>query len=245
MKKIAIVTGGTRGIGAAISRKLLEDNYHVVAVATNPARSKQWVDELHHDGLTNIETVACDITDLDMCCSLVESVQQKHGQIDVLINNAGITRDTTFRKMSKLEWSSVIDTNLNGLFNMTRAVMDTMLDRHHGRVINVSSINGQKGQFGQVNYSASKAGVHGFTKALAQEVAKKNITVNTVSPGYIDTEMMRAVPENIRENIQKDIPAGRFGKPEEVASLIAYLVSDNAAFITGADFSINGGQHMY
>ncbi len=193
----------------------------------------------------DILAVACDVSDIDSCARAVAEVQAKVGPIDILVNNAGITRDMTFKKMDKVNWDAVIRTNLDSLFNMTKPVVDGMVERGWGRVINVSSVNGSKGAFGQTNYSAAKAGVHGFTKALALEVAKKGVTVNTISPGYIGTKMVTAIPEEIlNTKILPQIPVGRLGKPEEVAGLIIYLASDEAAFLTGANIAINGGQHM-
>jgi len=186
------------------------------------------------------------VGDYDSCRKMVEQVAKDLGPIDILINNAGITRDMTFKKMTKADWDAVMRTNLDSCFNMTKQVMDSMVERTWGRVINVSSVNGQKGAFGQTNYSAAKAGIHGFTKALALEVAKKNVTINTISPGYIGTKMVTAIPKEILDSkILPQIPVGRLGKPDEVAGLIIYLCSEEAAFVTGANISINGGQHMY
>ena len=189
--------------------------------------------------------VACDVADMDSCTKAVAEVHAKVGAVDVLVNNAGITRDMTFKKMDKVNWDAVMRTNLDSLFNMSKQVVDGMVERGWGRVINVSSVNGSKGAFGQTNYSAAKAGVHGFTKALALEVAKKGVTVNTISPGYIGTKMVTAIPQEILDTkILPQIPVGRLGKPEEVAGLILYLASEEAAFVTGANIAINGGQHM-
>jgi acetoacetyl-CoA reductase len=185
------------------------------------------------------------VADFASCTQAVAKIQAELGAVDVLINNAGITRDTTFKKMDKVNWDLVMRTNLDSLFNMTKQVVDNMVERGWGRVVNISSVNGSKGAFGQTNYSAAKAGVHGFTKALALEVAKKNVTVNTISPGYIGTKMVTAIPEEVlRTKILPQIPVGRLGKPEEVAGLVIYLASDEAAFVTGANIAINGGQHM-
>jgi acetoacetyl-CoA reductase len=189
--------------------------------------------------------VGCDVADFDSCASAVKKVQSEFGPVDVLINNAGITRDMTFKKMTKPDWDAVVNTNLDSVFNMTKPVIDGMVERGWGRVINISSVNGQKGQFGQTNYSAAKAGMHGFTKALAYEVARRGVTVNTVSPGYIGTKMVTAIPKEVLDSkILPHIPMGRLGRPEEIAALIIYLSSDDAAFLTGANISINGGQHM-
>jgi acetoacetyl-CoA reductase len=188
----------------------------------------------------------CDVADFDSCKACAETVAKELGPVDVLVNNAGITRDMTFKKMTKGDWDVVMKTNLDSVFNMTKQVMDGMMERGWGRVINVSSVNGQKGAFGQTNYSAAKAGMHGFTKALALEVAKKGVTVNTISPGYIGTKMVMAIPQEVLDSkILPQIPQGRLGKPEEVAGLVAYLASEEAAFLTGANISINGGQHMF
>ncbi|HET9641983.1 MAG TPA: acetoacetyl-CoA reductase, partial [Burkholderiaceae bacterium] len=188
----------------------------------------------------------CDVSDFESCQKMVEQVQKEVGPIDILINNAGITRDMTFKKMNKVDWDAVIHTNLDSVFNVTKPIVDGMVERGWGRVINVSSVNGQKGAFGQTNYSAAKAGMHGFTKALALEVARKGVTVNTISPGYIGTKMVLAIPKDVLDTkIVPQIPLGRLGKPEEVAGLCAYLASDEAAFVTGANIAINGGQHMY
>ncbi len=199
--------------------------------------------ERRGEGL-QLEVVEVDVTSFDSCASMVERVERELGPIDILVNNAGVTRDTTFRKMTKGQWDCVLTSNLDSLFNVTRNVITGMLDRGYGRVINISSINGEKGQFGQVNYSAAKAGIHGFTMALAQEVARKGITVNTVSPGYIATEMVLAVPEEIRNKVTAEIPIGRMGTPEEVAYVVDFLASTQAGLFTGANLSRNGGQHM-
>jgi acetoacetyl-CoA reductase len=192
-----------------------------------------------------LTAVACDVADIESCARAVAEVHAKVGAVDILVNNAGITRDMTFKKMDKVNWDAVMRTNLDSLFNMSKQVVDGMVERGWGRVINVSSVNGSKGAFGQTNYSAAKAGVHGFTKALALEVAKKGVTVNTISPGYIGTKMVTAIPQDILDSkILPQIPVGRLGKPEEVAGLIIYLASDEAAFLTGANIAINGGQHM-
>jgi acetoacetyl-CoA reductase len=193
----------------------------------------------------DILAVPCDVGNIDSCHAAVAQVQEVLGPVDVLVNNAGITRDMTFKKMDKVNWDAVLRTNLDSLFNMTKQVADGMVERGWGRVVNVSSVNGSKGAFGQTNYSAAKAGVHGFTKALALEVAKKGVTVNTISPGYIGTKMVTAIPQEVLDSkILPNIPVGRLGRPEEVAGLIIYLASEEAAFVTGANIAINGGQHM-
>jgi acetoacetyl-CoA reductase len=245
-KRNVVVTGGMGGLGESICTKMADAGYQVVATySPGNTRSQAWLSAMRERGYA-FRAYECDVADFDSCASAVKTMQAEFGQIDVLVNNAGITRDMTFRKMGKADWDAVLRTNLDSVFNMTKQVMDGMLDRGWGRVINVASVNGQKGAFGQTNYSAAKAGMHGFTKALALEVAKKGVTVNTISPGYIGTKMVTAIPENIlSDKILPQIPVGRLGKPEEVAGLIIYLASDEAAFVTGANISINGGQHMY
>lgn len=242
-QKVALVTGGTGGIGTAICRRLGQLGFRVVTNYRNEEKAKALTEKLAADGI-EVELVPADITDFAQCEAMIQTIESKFGRLDVIVNNAGITRDTTLKKMDKSQWDAVMETNLDSVFNVTRPAVEGMIARGYGRVINISSINGQKGQIGQTNYSAAKAGMHGFTKALAQEVARKGITVNTISPGYVATEMVMAVPENIREKIIAQIPVGRLGRPEEIAGAVAYLVSDEAAFVTGADLSINGGQHM-
>jgi acetoacetyl-CoA reductase len=241
--RTALVTGGTGGIGTAICKRLAESGARVVATYRDKAKAERWKAERRAEGLT-IEVVDVDVTDFDSCRAMVERVEREIGPIDILVNNAGITRDTTFRKMSKEQWDGVITSNLDSLFNVTRNVVAGMLERGFGRIINISSINGSKGQFGQVNYSAAKAGIHGFTMALAQEVARKGITVNTISPGYIATEMVLSVPEEIRNKIVADIPIGRMGTPDEVAYAVDFLAAPQAGLFTGSNLSCNGGQHM-
>ncbi len=244
-KRTVLVTGGMGGLGETISTKMADDGYKV-AVTYSPGNTKheQWVAEMKGRGYDFV-AVECDVADIDSCARAVAEVQARIGPIDILVNNAGITRDMTFKKMDKVNWDAVLRTNLDSLFNMTKQVADGMTERGWGRIINVSSVNGSKGAFGQTNYSAAKAGVHGFTKALALEVAKKNVTVNTISPGYIGTKMVTAIPKDILDSkILPQIPVGRLGKPEEVAGLIIYLASEEAAFVTGANIAINGGQHM-
>jgi acetoacetyl-CoA reductase len=244
-QRVVLVTGGMGGLGESISTKMADAGYKVV-VTYSPGNTKhgEWVAQMKQNGY-DIMAVACDVSDFDSCARAVAEIQAKVGAVDVLVNNAGITRDMTFKKMDKISWDAVMRTNLDSLFNMTKQVADGMVERNWGRVINVSSVNGSKGAFGQTNYSAAKAGVHGFTKALALEVAKKGVTVNTISPGYIGTKMVTAIPEEIlNSKILPQIPVGRLGKPEEVAGLIIYLASDEAAFVTGANIAINGGQHM-
>jgi acetoacetyl-CoA reductase len=243
--RVVLITGGMGGLGETISVKMVDAGYKV-AVTYSPGNKThgEWVEQMKAKGY-DILAVPCDVADFDSCAEAVREVQKKLGAIDVLVNNAGITRDMTFKKMDKVNWDAVLRTNLDSLFNMSKQVVDAMAERGWGRVINVSSVNGSKGAFGQTNYSAAKAGVHGFTKALALEVAKKSVTVNTISPGYIGTKMVTAIPKDVLDSkILPHIPVGRLGKPEEVAGLIIYLASEEAAFVTGANIAINGGQHM-
>jgi acetoacetyl-CoA reductase len=244
-QRVVLVTGGMGGLGETISTKMADAGYQV-AVTFSPTNTKhtEWVQGMKAKGY-EILAVPCDVSDFNSCANAAAAVVAKLGAVDVLVNNAGITRDMTFKKMDKVNWDAVLRTNLDSLFNMTKQVADGMVERGWGRIINVSSVNGSKGAFGQTNYSAAKAGVHGFTKSLALEVAKKGVTVNTISPGYIGTKMVTAIPEDIlNTKILPQIPVGRLGKPEEVAGLIIYLASDEAAFVTGANIAINGGQHM-
>ncbi len=239
MAKVAVVTGGTRGIGAAISRGLKEAGCTVAATyAGNTEKAEAFRAE------TGIQVYKWDVSDEAACAEGLAKVEAELGPVDVLVNNAGITRDGMFHKMTLDQWRAVISTNLDSMFTMTRPVIEGMRARSSGRIINISSVNGQKGQMGQSNYSAAKAGVIGFTKALAQENAFKGITVNCICPGYIDTEMVAAVPEEVLKGIIKGIPVGRLGKAEEIAALVAYLASDAAGFMTGAVLTINGGQYM-
>ena len=244
-QKVVLVTGGMGGLGETISTKMADAGYKVV-VTYSPGNTKhgEWLADMKKRGY-DIMAVPCDVADYDSCTKAVAEVQARAGAVDVLVNNAGITRDTTFKKMDKVNWDAVIRTNLDSLFNMTKQVADGMVERGWGRILNISSVNGSKGAFGQTNYSAAKAGVHGFTKALALEVAKKGVTVNTISPGYIGTKMVTAIPKDVLDTkILPQIPVGRLGKPEEVAGLVIYLASEEAAFLTGANIAINGGQHM-
>ena len=245
MARIAVVTGGMGGLGEAICLKLSQMGYRVVATHS-PGNSKAaaWLADMKQRG-HDFQTSEVDVADFDSCAQAVQEIVAGVGPIDVLVNNAGITRDMTFKKMGRVDWDVVMRTNLDSVFNMTKPVCDGMVERGWGRIINISSVNGQKGAFGQTNYAAAKAGMHGFTKALALEVAKKGVTVNTISPGYIGTRMVTAIPQEILDTkIIPQIPVGRLGKPEEVAGLDAYLCSDEAAFVTGANIAINGGQHM-
>jgi len=244
-QKIAVVTGGMGGIGEAICMRLAQAGHKVVATySPGNTKAEQWMKDMKSRGF-EFQAVQVDVTDFDSAQKAVAKIQAEVGSIDILVNNAGITRDATFRKMGKPDWDAVMRTNLDSVFNVTKPVCDGMMDRGWGRIINISSINGQKGAFGQTNYSAAKAGMHGFTKALALEVARKGVTVNTISPGYIGTKMVLAVPKDVLDTkIIPQIPVGRLGKPEEVAALVAYLCTDEAAFLTGANIAINGGQHM-
>jgi len=240
MARVAVVTGGTRGIGEAISIALKGAGYKVAAnYCGNEDRAKAF------SGRTGIPAYKWDVASFDECVAGVAKVAGDLGPVDIVVNNAGITRDATMRKMSRTGWDEVVDTNLGGCFNMCKAVWDGMLERGFGRVVNIGSINGQAGQYGQVNYAAAKSGIHGFTKALSQEGAPKGITVNAIAPGYIDTEMVSAVPAPVLEKIVAQIPVGRLGKAEEIARGVLFLVADDAGFITGSTMSINGGQHMY
>ena len=243
--RVAVITGGMGGLGDSISTKMHAAGYRV-AVTHSPGntKAKEWL-SAHKASGREFSAYPVDVADFESCKECVARIAKEVGPVDILVNNAGITRDTTFKKMSKADWDAVIRTNLDSVFNMTKQVMDGMVDRGWGRVINVSSVNGSKGAFGQTNYSAAKAGMHGFTKALALEVARKGVTVNTISPGYIGTKMVMAIPKDVLDaKILPQIPLGRLGKPEEIAGLIIYLCSDEAAFVTGANIAINGGQHM-
>ena len=240
MSRVAVVTGGTRGIGATTAVALKDRGNEVAAVyGSNDERAKAFANE------TGIAIYKWDVSDFDACTEGIAKVEADLGAIDILVNNAGITRDGTGHKMSSENWKDVIDTNLGSCFNMSRAVINGMRERKFGRIVNVGSINGQAGQYGQVNYAAAKSGIHGFTKALAQEGAAVGITVNAIAPGYINTDMVAAVPEHILEKIVARIPVGRLGKTEEIARCILFLTDDDAGFITGSTMSVNGGQHMY
>ncbi|MEM1244551.1 MAG: acetoacetyl-CoA reductase [Pseudomonadota bacterium] len=244
--KVALVTGGMGGIGTAICRFLAEQGAKVIASYNqggNHEAAKKWQAEQKQAGY-DIDMCYVDIADFDSCKKLTAEVEAKLGSIDILVNNAGITRDVQFCKMDIEQWQAVLRTNLDGIFNITRNIITGMIQRGYGRIVNISSINGQKGQFGQSNYSASKAGIHGFTKSLAQEVARKGITVNTVSPGYIETKMVMSVPEAVREKILAQIPVGRFGQPKEIARAVGFLASEDNSFMTGSNLVINGGQYL-
>ena len=231
MARVAVVTGGTRGIGRAISVALKDDGYRVAA---NYGGNDQAAHQFKFD-----------VSDFNACAEGIKAIEDGLGPVEILVSNAGITRDTTMHRMSYEQWTAVIQTNLTSCFNMSRAVIDGMRSRGFGRIVNIGSINGQAGQYGQVNYAAAKSGIHGFTKALAQEGAARGITVNAVAPGYVDTEMVRAVPPDVLEKIIARIPVGRLGKAEDIARTVLFLVADEADFITGSTLSVNGGQHMY
>ena len=242
-QRIAYVTGGMGGIGTSICQRLSKGGFKVIAgCGPNSPRKDRWIGEQKALGYEFIASEG-NVSDWESTKAAFEKVRAEVGRVDVLVNNAGITRDSVFRKMTPEDWKAVIDTNLNSLFNVTKQVIDGMIDAGWGRIINISSVNGQKGQFGQTNYSTAKAGLHGFTMALAQEVASKGVTVNTVSPGYIATDMVKAIREDVLEKIIGAIPVKRLGTPDEIASICAWIASDDGAFSTGADFSLNGGIH--
>jgi len=245
--RVALVTGGTGGIGTAICRRLCDEGAVVVAgynSGGNHDKAKAWQQSQQEAGY-DVQLAFGDVREPKSAQSCVEGVESRTGPVDILVNNAGVTRDSMFRKMTWQQWLDVMQANLDSLFHMTRLVINGMIERRYGRIVNISSVNAQKGQLGQTNYSAAKAGMHGFTKALALEVANKGVTVNTISPGYIATKMVMAVPENIREAIIADIPVGRLGAPEEVARTVAFLAAEEAGYITGANLAVNGGQHMF
>jgi acetoacetyl-CoA reductase len=243
-KKVALVTGGMGGLGTAICKSLAAEGWTVVANCLPDFPPKdEWLAKTRAEGF-DFHAGEADVTDYDQCQAMIGKIESELGPVDCLVNNAGITRDAMFRKMSKDQWDAVLSTNLDSVFNVTHAVLAGMAERGHGRVISISSVNGVKGQFGQANYSAAKAGIIGFTKAIAQEVAKKGVTVNAIAPGYVGTDMVMAIKEEVREQIVATIPAGRLGKPEEIGDLCAYLASDKAGYITGATININGGLHM-
>ena len=242
-KKIALVTGGMGGIGTAICKALADAGCTVVTTYSKSGKEVQWLADMKEQGYA-MHAYLCDVTDTDACAATVAQIAAEVGPVDILVNNAGITRDGTFKKMNKVDWDMVMRTNLDSLFNLCKPTVDGMVERGWGRVINISSINGQKGQFGQTNYSAAKAGMHGFAMALAQELANKGVTVNTVSPGYIGTDMVKAIRPDVLEKIVATIPVKRLGTPEEIGSIVAWLAGDDSGFTTGADFSCNGGLHM-
>ncbi len=239
--KVALVTGGTGGIGSAICQRLAQAGARIVSTYRNEEKAKAWAEAQSFKPLI----IACDVGDYDDCARMKDAVESQVGQVDIVVNNAGITRDATFKRITPDKWRQVINADLDSVFNVSHQFVNAMAERGWGRVVNISSLNGQKGCFGQTNYCAAKAGVHGFTMALAQEVARKGVTVNTVSPGYIATEMVLAVREDVREKIISQIPVGRLGRPEEIAALVALLASEEGGFITGANLAANGGQHMH
>ena len=241
--RVALVTGGTGGIGTAICQRLADQGHRVATNFRNAEKAQQWQQRMREKGY-DIALFEGDVADPHSGRSLIQATEAALGPVEILVNNAGITRDTTFHRMSPEQWHEVINTNLNSVFNVTRPVIEGMRKRGWGRVIQISSINGLKGQYGQANYAAAKAGMHGFTMALAQEVASKGVTVNTISPGYIGTDMVRAIRPDVLEKIVATIPVRRLGTPEEIASMTSWLASDESGFSTGADFSLNGGLHM-
>jgi acetoacetyl-CoA reductase len=242
-KRVAVVSGGIGGLGTEICKFLADAGRTVIAADLDARRER--VDEFKHqvDG-RDVHFEALDVTDFDACGALVDKVQAGHGSLDILVNAAGITRDVTLRKMQRVQWDAVLSVNLDGVFNLSRHAVDGMAERGFGRVVNISSVNGQTGQFGQTNYSAAKAGMHGFTMALAREVARKGVTVNSVSPGYCATALVMAMPEDIRNGIVDKVPVGRLGRPDEIARTVAFLTADEAGFITGANIPVNGGLFM-
>jgi acetoacetyl-CoA reductase len=243
-QRIAFVSGGMGGIGTAVCRRLASNGVKVVAgCLPDYERKDAWLQMMRAEGL-QMHAAEGNVEDFDSCAEMFYKVGATIGPVDILVNNAGITRDGVFKRMSPGDWYAVINTNLNSVFNVTRQVVEGMTDRGWGRIINISSVNALKGQFGQTNYSAAKAGMHGFSKALAQEVVKKGVTVNTISPGYVATDMVMAIKQEVREQIVAQIPMGRLAQPSEIAALISYLVSDEAAYVTGANISINGGLYM-
>ena len=245
-RRIAIVTGGNGGLGTAICAALHRQGRRVVAAYYPPEESqaREWQQRLCQQGL-DMAILPADVSDFSSCQAMVREVEASHGPVAILVNNAGITRDAMFKKMELTQWTAVLRTNLDSAFNMSKQVFGGMCERGFGRIVNISSVNGQKGQFGQANYSAAKAGLHGFTMALAQEGARKGVTVNTVSPGYVGTDMVLAMPEEVRAKIVSQVPVGRLGQPDEIGRTVAFLVDEQAGFITGADFSVNGGLYMH
>ena len=243
-KKIALVTGGMGGIGTAICRRLHDDGFTVATTksSANGDRKRQW---LEREAPREFHVFNCNVADWESCVAMAEAINKELGGVDVLVNNAGITRDASFKKMTVEMWREVLSINLDSVFNVSKQFVPAMTDRGFGRIINISSVNGVKGQFGQTNYSAAKAGMLGFTKALAQEVVRKGVTVNTISPGYIGTEMVQSMSEKVQDAIRAQIPLGRFGEVDEIANIVSFLAAENAGFITGANINANGGQHMY
>jgi acetoacetyl-CoA reductase len=243
-RRVVFVTGGMGGIGSAICRRLALAGHTIVAgCLPGYEKKEEWLGAMRGDGF-RVHAAEGDVSDYESCASMFYNIRSVVGGIDILVNNAGITRDSIFKRMTERDWNVVINTNLNSVFNVTRQVIDGMVERGWGRIVNISSVNAIKGQFGQTNYSAAKAGMAGFSKALAQEVVKKGVTVNTVSPGYVETDMVMAIRPEIREQIVASIPMGRLAKPEEIAAVVSFLVSEEAGYITGANISVNGGMHM-
>jgi acetoacetyl-CoA reductase len=243
-RRVVFVTGGMGGIGSAICRRLALAGHTIVAGCLPGYEKKdEWLGAMRRDGF-KVHAAEGNVADFESCAGMFYNVRSVVGNVDILVNNAGITRDSVFRRMTERDWNEVINTNLNSVFNVTRQVVDGMIDRGWGRIVNISSVNAIKGQFGQTNYSAAKAGMAGFSKALAQEVVKKGVTVNTVSPGYVETDMVKAIRAEVREQIIASIPMGRLAKPEEIAAVVAFLASEEAGYITGANISVNGGMHM-
>ena len=243
-KRTVLITGATGGLGTAMCKELYKDGYRVVGNYHTKEKAEKWMATMKEEGF-DIKLFYGDVSDFESAGEMIRNIENEVGTIDTLVNNAGITRDGRLAKMKREDWYDVINTNLNSVFNCTRQVVDGMIERNFGRIINISSVNGQRGQFGQTNYSAAKAGMHGFTKSLAMEVAKYGITVNTIAPGYIGTDMVMAVPEKVLTQIIAQVPMGRLGGTHEVAHLVSFLASEETSFITGANYSINGGQHVY
>jgi acetoacetyl-CoA reductase len=244
-RRVALVTGGMGGIGTAVCKKLAKANGNVVVANCLPGydRKDAWLEGMKKEGF-EVHAAEGDVADFDSTAAMVRRIESEVGPVDILVNNAGIVRDNMLKKASSSDWMAVINSNLNSVFNVTKNVIDGMTERGWGRVVNMSSVNGQKGQFGQTNYSAAKAGVHGFAKALAQEVIRKGVTVNSVSPGYVETDMVKSIRKDVLDKLIAGIPIGRLAQPEEIASLVAFLTSEEAGYITGANIAINGGMYM-
>ncbi|MBS0338058.1 MAG: acetoacetyl-CoA reductase [Proteobacteria bacterium] len=245
-RRVALITGGMGGIGTAVCRKLAKSNGNVVVANCLPGYPQKdaWLAAMRKEGLENVHAAEGDVSDFDSTAAMVRQVEAEVGPVDILVNNAGVVRDNMLKKLALSEWMAVINSNLNSVFNVTKNVIDGMTERGWGRVVNMSSVNGQKGQFGQTNYSAAKAGVHGFAKALAQEVIRKGVTVNSVSPGYVETDMVKSIRKDVLDKLVAGIPIGRLAQPAEIAALVAFLTSEEAGYITGANIAINGGMYM-